>query len=73
MLKDIQQDVVLSGRIFIDETYFLKKKSDVITNNGKKLRGISINKIGVATAISEDMKSSFLIVTNTSSHLEKAH
>lgn len=72
MLKDIQQDVVLSGRIFIDETYFSKKKSDVITKNGKKLRGISINKIGVATAIFEDMKSSVLIVTNTSKPSRKS-
>ena len=72
VLKDIQQDVVLSGRIFIDETYFSKKKSDVITKNGKKLRGISINKIGVATAISEDMKSSFLIATNTSKPSRKS-
>lgn len=38
----------------------------------KKLRGISINKIGVATAISEDMKSSFLIVTNTSKPSRKS-
>lgn len=66
VLKDIQKDVILEGRIYIDETFFSKKKNDEIKINGKKLRGISVNKIGVATAITEDTKSSILIVTNTS-------
>lgn len=72
VLKDIQKDVVLSGRIYIDETYFSKKKSKEITKNGKKLRGISTNKIGMATAISKEDNSSILIVTNTSKPSRKS-
>ena len=45
VLKGIQDDVVLDGRVYLDETYFSKIKSDNITINGKKLRGISKNKI----------------------------
>lgn len=66
VLKDVQKDVILEGRIYIDEMYLSKKKKDEITVNGKRLRGISKNKIGVATAITEDKKSTILIVTNVS-------
>ena len=64
VLKGIQDDVVLDGRIWLDETYFSKKKSDEILKDGKKLRGISRNKIGVGVAT--DGKHSIFIVTNTS-------
>lgn len=72
VLKNIQDEVVLSGRIYIDETYFSKKKSEETVKDGKRLRGISSNKIGVATAITEDLKSSVLIVTNTSKPSNKS-
>ncbi|MDQ9889225.1 hypothetical protein, partial [Acinetobacter pittii] len=62
VLKGIQDDVVLDGRIWLDETYFSKKKSDEILKDGKKLRGISRNKIGVGVAT--DGKHSIFIVTN---------
>ncbi len=64
VLKGIQDDVVLDGRVWLDETYFSKKKSDEILKNGKKLRGISRNKIGIGVAT--DGKQSIFIVTNTS-------
>lgn len=64
VLKGIQDDVVLEGRIYLDETYFPKVKSDNITINGKKLRGISRNKLGVAVAT--NLSSSIFIVTGTS-------
>lgn len=38
VLKGIQDDVVLDGRVYLDETYFSKIKSDNITINGKKIK-----------------------------------
>ena len=70
VLKGIQDDVVLDGRVYLDETYFSKIKSDNITINGKKLRGISKNKIGVAVAT--NLTSSIFIVTGTSKPSEKS-
>lgn len=53
VLKDIQKDVVLEGNIYFDETYFPVVKSKIVTKNGKKLRGVSRNKIGVAVAFDD--------------------
>ena len=64
VLKGIQDDVLLDGKIYLDETYFSKKKSNEILKDGKKLRGISRNKIGVGVATNG--KQSIFIVTNTS-------
>lgn len=69
-IKDIQDDVMLDGRIYLDEAYFSKIKSDNITINGKKLRGISKNKIGVTVAT--NLNSSIFIVTGTSKLSEKS-
>jgi len=54
VLKGIQDDTILSGNVYIDETYFSVIKSDTVLKNGKKLRGISRNKIGVATGVDDD-------------------
>lgn len=64
VLKDIQDDVVLEGEVYIDETYFSKSKRKLVTKDGKKLRGISRNKIGIGVACDKDQ--SVFIVTNTS-------
>lgn len=53
VLKDYQNDIMLEGKIYLDETYFPVIKSKVVTKNGKKLRGVSRNKIGVAVAFDE--------------------
>ena len=52
-IKDIQKDVMLSGRIYIDETYLSVMPKDVIRKEGKKLRGLSRNKICIITAVDE--------------------
>lgn len=70
VLKNIQEDVVLEGKIFLDETYFPKIKSRNIIINGNKLRGISSNKLGVAVAT--DLKSSIFIVTGASKPSDKS-
>ena len=45
VLKGIQDNVVLDGTVYLDETYFTKVKSKLTTKNGKKLRKIARNKI----------------------------
>ncbi len=48
VLKDAQSDVTLRGTVYIDEMYFSRYPRDLILKAGKKLRGISRNKICVA-------------------------
>ena len=50
VLENIQEDIVLEGTIYLDEMFFPVAKSKEITKNGKKLRGISQNKLAVAVA-----------------------
>lgn len=64
VLRGIQDGVILDGEIYLDETYFSKSKQNTVTKNGKKLRGISKNKIGVGVACND--KASIFIVTETS-------
>ena len=64
VLKGIQDDVVLDGTIYLDEMYLPKIKSETVKKNGKKLRGISNNKLGVGVATNKDK--SIFIVTGTS-------
>ena len=52
ILRDYQNDIVLSGKVWLDETYYSVMMKDIVLNsNGKKPRGLSKNKIciGVAT------------------------
>ena len=53
ILNGIQNDVVLNGNVWIDETLMPVIKHDVVTKDGKKLRGNSRNKIDVATGVDE--------------------
>lgn len=64
VLDGIQDEVVLDGKIYLDETYFSKVKRQTIIKDGNKLRGISRNKIGVGVACND--KASIFIVTGTS-------
>ena len=70
VLKGIQDDVVLDGTVYLDETYFTKVRSKLVTKDGKKLRGISRNKIGVGVACNETK--SIFIVTGTSKPSRKS-
>lgn len=70
VLKNIQNDVVLSNRVYIDETFFTVQKSKIVTKNGKKLRGISRNKICVVTGT--DAHKSFFIAIDISKLNETA-
>jgi transposase-like protein len=51
-LEDVQESIVLSGKVWLDETYHSVRSEDIIRkDNGDKLRGLSQNQIciGVAT------------------------
>lgn len=63
-LKGIQDEIILDGTIYLDETYFSKTKSQTIIKDGRKLRGISRNKIGVGVACND--KQFIFIATNAS-------
>lgn len=60
VLKGIQDEVVLAERIWLDETFFAVKMSDAIKKDGKLLRGISSNRIGVAVAVDSSGRSVFI-------------
>lgn len=70
VLKGIQDDVVLDDTVYLDETYFTKVKSKLVTKDEKKLKGISRNKIGVGVACNETK--SIFIVTGTSKPSRKS-
>ena len=44
ILKEWQKNIILEGRVYIDEMFYTVIKKDIKTKNGKKLRGISDNK-----------------------------
>lgn len=44
VLKDWQENIILKGIVYIDEMYYSVIKSEIITKDGNKLRGISKNK-----------------------------
>jgi transposase-like protein len=51
VLEDYQDDIMLSGKVYLDETFYAKRKRDLARKeNGKLLRGISSNQICIATA-----------------------
>ena len=51
VLKDYQNDIVLEGDVWLDETFFSVKKSDIkYKADGSQYKGISRNKIAVACA-----------------------
>lgn len=66
VLKGCQDNVVLSGIVYVDETFFGVMPKDEIKKDNKKLRGISRNKICVCTAIESRSCKSIVIATNTS-------
>jgi hypothetical protein len=55
----VQEEVILSGSVWLDETFYSVRSEDIVRkDNGNKLKGLSINQlcIGVAT----DKKNSVL-------------
>ena len=50
VVDDIQSDIVFSGKVWIDETYFPGWKSESVTKNGRLLSGLSRNQFCVCSA-----------------------
>lgn len=71
VLRDVQNDVMLEGNIYLDEMYFSVVKSKIQTKDSKQLRGISRNKIGVAVAF-DNNGHYLLIVEYTSKPSDKS-
>ena len=65
VLENIQDKVVLEDIVTIDETYVSVEKSKTVIRDGKKLRGISRNKIGIACGCDNHGRS-LMIITGTS-------
>lgn len=60
-LEDVQDSIVLSGKVWLDETFYTVRSEDIIhKEDGNKLRGLSQNQIciGVAT----DKKQSLFLI-----------
>ncbi|MCL1880580.1 MAG: transposase [Oscillospiraceae bacterium] len=69
-LEDVQKDVVLSGKVWLDETFYTVRFEDIIRKaDGSKLRGLSQNQIciGVAT----DRKQSLFLIEGTGKPSQK--
>jgi hypothetical protein len=63
-LEGVQDDIVLSGKVWLDETFYSVRAEDIVRKeNGDLLRGLSVNKIciGVAT----DKENTVLLVEGT--------
>ena len=70
ILENIQDNVILSGKVWLDETFYTVSSENIIRkDNGNKLRGLSTNQIciGVAT----DKARSVLVVEGTGKPSQK--
>jgi len=47
-IEDIQDDIMLNGNVYIDETFFSVAEPNKITKNNKQLRGLSRNQYCIA-------------------------
>ena len=65
VLKNVQKDVMLNGTVYIDEMFFPVVKHETVLKDGKQLRGISRNKICVATGCDSN-GNVLLVVEHTS-------
>lgn len=71
VLKKIQNDVILDCNIYLDEMHFPVIKRNTVIKDGKKLRDISRNKLGVIVGF-DDNDNYLLICANTSKPLDSS-
>lgn len=50
IIEDMQDDIVLEGNVYIDETFYPVVESDKTVKDGKKLRGLSKDQICIGIA-----------------------
>ena len=54
LLEEYQKGIQLSGRIWLDETYYRVRGEDIVTSeSGKALRGLSVNQMCIGVACDE--------------------
>lgn len=80
IIKDYQKDIVLSGNVYIDETYIRDISSSLNKKDNKLLRGLSKNEFCIITAAinkecvfivaGKDKPSSIRVVDALSSHIK---
>lgn len=61
VLRNYQDNVVLSGTIYLDELYYKVIKSDIDLKDGKQFRGISHNQYCIALAKDKDNIIAFVV------------
>jgi transposase-like protein len=54
LVKAYQDSIVLKGNVILDETFYPMRSSDIITVDGKKLRGLSRNQICIGVACDDE-------------------
>jgi transposase-like protein len=54
LVKAYQDSIVLKGNVILDETFYPMRSSDIITVDGKKLRGLSRNQISIGVACDDE-------------------
>ncbi|RFU94508.1 IS1 family transposase [Sphaerochaeta halotolerans] len=54
LVRAYQDSIVLKGKVILDETFYPMRSSDIITVNGKKLRGLSRNQICIGVACDDE-------------------
>lgn len=55
LLSDYQKDIVLSGTVWLDETYYGVRSSNIVLNeDGTKLRGLSRNQLCIGVAYDKE-------------------
>lgn len=55
ILEDYQKNIVLSGRVWLDETYYSMRSENIVRSaSGKKLRGLSRNQLCIGVACTKN-------------------
>lgn len=54
VLKNYQNDIILSGEVQIDETFYKVIKHEIVTKDDKELRGLSINQYCIGIGCDND-------------------
>ena len=60
LVAEYQKDIVLEGNIILDETFYAVRTSDLVIQEGKKLRGLSRNQLCIGVAC--DQKHVFCVL-----------
>jgi hypothetical protein len=70
ILKDIQDGIVLSGKVWLDETFYTVRSENILRkDSGDKLRGLSNNQICIGVATNKER--SVLLVEGTGKPSQK--